>query len=154
MTVPLQDYDDRLHTMLREAVPGSRGVSDWTVGSTNVDWWSVRTPTEFDVISTNGYSSRTWRIVYEVFYAVSDMNAGDQGPVRKRLNILLPQIQTYFLVHANMITDVAGQTEYILGFIPSSFRAKYLGERVVNKKRGMFFNLTFNHKEQIKIKEQ
>ena len=155
MTVPLQDYDDRLKTMLLEAVPGAHDVSDWTVGSTNVDWWSLTTPKEFDVIATsNGYKSRTWRIGYEAFYALGAMDAGNKGPVRKKINELLPQIGAYFLTHANLRTDKPSQRKQIPGFMPGSFRTKYQGERVVNDKRGMLYTITFNHREQIQIKEQ
>lgn len=157
-TIPLQDYDDRIKTMLREAVPGSKDVSDWTVGQTNVDWWSLTTPREFDIISQNGYLSRTWRISYEAFYVLGNMNAGDKGPTRKKINILLPQIAIYFATRASMKTNTAGQTKQIPGFVPGSFRAKFKGEGVIDndtgKWRGLMYTITFNHKEQVQIKEQ
>jgi hypothetical protein len=156
MTVDLEAYENRLRVMLLEAVKGSHDVVDWTTGRSGVDWWAIRTPTEFDVISQNGYNSITWRIVYPIVYIVAREEDGRLGATRKKILTLLPQIQTYFVIHAGMKTDTKGHDKIIPGFVSGSFRSKYNGEVVrggESPKRGMKFTLTFNHKELVKRKE-
>jgi len=152
MTIDLQAYDNRLRLMLVDAIPGTKVVTDWPVGNSGVDWWSILS---FDqqLINQFGYETILWRIEAQVGYVLANESEGNKGPTRTKLNILLPQVLQYFARHIQMTTDGQNSTDIITGFVPGSFRAKYLKETVFKGKRLMPFTVTFNHKESIKKKE-
>ncbi len=150
--VPLQTYDTRLRAMLMEVIPGTTTVTDWTVGNSGIDWWAILSADQ-NTVKVFEYGTTLWRIEFLIGYVFATEAEGNKGPVRAKLNLYLPIISKYFVEHIQMTTDDQDSTDIITGYIPGSFRAKYLKERVRKGKRMLPFMVSFNHKAQTKVKE-
>lgn len=127
MTIPFNDYYDRLQLLCLDAISGSVVTDDPLSGAKSYPFWVINildTP-EVRRVGRNG---RIYQINAELILARGGVDSGVGGKLYSDLLDDYKTVMYYFFVHCNMRREIDGiKDDEIDFFIPGSIRIRGTG---------------------------